>query len=136
MDQWTTQDAMDTYDIRAWGKGYFSINPRGHVAVHPNRTEAQGIDLKDLVDQLLARGIQPPILLRFTDILRHRIGEMHQCFQQAIAEFGYGGRYCAVYPIKVNQQRHVVEEILDFGKAYGFGIEAGSKPELLAVLAL
>src|SRR5205807_2435309 len=94
------------------------------------------IDLKELVDQLQTRGIQLPILLRFTDILRHRVGEIHDAFRAAIQEFDYKGNYCCVYPIKVNQQRHVVEEILDFGKPFNFGLEAGSKPELLAVLAL
>jgi arginine decarboxylase len=96
----------------------------------------QAIDLKELVDQLQERGIQLPILLRFTDILRHRVGEIQDAFRTAIAESDYRGSYCCVYPIKVNQQRHVVEEILDFGKPFHFGLEAGSKPELLAVLAL
>src|SRR5262249_184725 len=96
----------------------------------------ESIDLKDLVDQLQARGIQLPILLRFTDILRHRVGEIHEAFRNAIREFDYRGDYCCVYPIKVNQHRHVVEEILDFGRPFNFGLEAGSKPELLAVLAL
>src|SRR5262249_38686871 len=108
----------------------------GHVTVHPTKREDQSIDLKDLIDQLQARGIQLPILLRFTDILRHRVGEVHEAFRLAIQEFDYKGEYCCVYPIKVNQQRHVVEEILDFGKPFRFGLEAGSKPELLAVLAL
>src|SRR5207237_222620 len=92
--------------------------------------------LKELIDQLQARGIQLPILLRFTDILRHRVGELHEAFQHAMKEYEYAGRYLCVYPIKVNQQRQVVEEILDFGKPFHFGLEAGSKPELLAVLAL
>ncbi len=136
MDQWKIQDALETYEVRHWGKGYFGINERGHVTVHPDKRPEQSIDLKDLVDQLQERGIQLPILLRFTDILRHRVGEIHDAFKAAIAEFGYRGTYCCVYPIKVNQQRHVVEEILDFGKPFGFGLEAGSKPELIAVLAL
>jgi arginine decarboxylase len=136
MDAWKIQDALEIYEVRHWGKGYFSINDRGHVAVHPNKRPEQAIDLKDLVDQLQERGIQLPILLRFTDILRHRVGEIYDAFKTAIAEYSYQGQYCCVYPIKVNQQRHVVEEILDFGKPYHFGLEAGSKPELLAVLAL
>jgi arginine decarboxylase len=136
IDKWKTQDALDTYGIRLWGKGYFGINAAGHVTVHPNKREDQAIDLKELVDQLQARGIQLPILLRFTDILRHRVGEIQDAFRSAIQEFEYKGDYCCVYPIKVNQQRHVVEEILDFGKPFRFGLEAGSKPELLAVLAL
>jgi arginine decarboxylase len=136
MDTWKTQDAVETYGVRHWSKGYFSVNSLGHVTVHPSKRPDQAIDLKVLVDQLLARGIQLPILLRFTDILRHRVGEIHDAFKAAIQEYGYQGGYCCVYPIKVNQQRHVVEEILDFGKPFSFGLEAGSKPELLAVLAL
>ncbi len=136
MEKWKVQDATETYGVRHWGKGYFGINASGHVTVHPDKKPEQAIDLKELVDQLQERGIQLPILLRFTDILRHRVGEIHDAFRTAIAEYDYRGPYCCVYPIKVNQQRHVVEEILDFGKPYHFGIEAGSKPELLAVLAL
>jgi arginine decarboxylase len=136
MDKWKIQDAVETYGVRHWGKGYFGVNRSGHVTVHPNKRPEEAIDLKELIDQLQARGIQLPILLRFTDILRHRVGELHAAFNQAIQENDYQGEYCCVYPIKVNQQRHVVEEILDFGKPYHFGLEAGSKPELLAVLAL
>lgn len=135
-EKWKVQDALDLYNVRQWGKGYFGINKSGHVTVHPNKKSDPAIDLRDLVDQLQARGIQLPILLRFTDILRHRVGEIHEAFQKAIAEYEYTGDYCCVYPIKVNQQRHVVEEILDFGRPFNFGIEAGSKPELLAVLAM
>ncbi len=136
MDQWKIQDALETYGVRHWGKGYFGVNDKGHVTVHPNKNPDQAIDLKDLVDQLQERGIQLPILIRFTDILRHRVGEIFDAFKVAIAEYNYLGNYTCVYPIKVNQQKHVVEEILDFGKPYGFGLEAGSKPELLAVLAV
>jgi arginine decarboxylase len=136
MSRWKVQDALETYGCRHWGKGYFGINKSGHVTVHPNKKPEEAIDLKELVDQLQARGIQLPILLRFTDILRHRLGEIHEAFQQAIKEFEFQGAYCCVYPIKVNQQRQVVEDLLDFGKQFKFGLEAGSKPELLAVLAL
>src|SRR2546430_17274227 len=136
IDKWKVQDALEMYGVRHWGKGYFSINERGHVTVHPDKRPERGIDLKELIDQLQERGIQLPILLRFTDILRHRVGEIYDAFKNAIQEFDYRGGYCCVYPIKVNQQRHVVEEVLDFGKGFQFGLEAGSKPELLAVLAL
>lgn len=136
IEQWKLQDALETYEIKNWGKGYFGINEKGHVTVHPDKIPEKAIDLKQLIDQLQDRGIQLPILLRFTDILRHRVGEIHEAFKNAITEYNYSGNYVCVYPIKVNQQRHVVEEILDFGKPYGFGLEAGSKPELLAVLAL
>jgi arginine decarboxylase len=136
LDKWKIVDAIETYGVKNWGKGYFGINKHGHVTVQPGKRPDESIDLKELVDQLQARGIQLPILLRFTDILRHRVGEIHNAFQHAIEEFEFQGSYCCVYPIKVNQQRHVVEEILDFGKPFHFGLEAGSKPELLAVLAL
>jgi arginine decarboxylase len=136
MEKWKIQDAVETYGVRHWGKGYFGINKLGHATVQPSKRTEESIDLKELVDQLQARGIQLPILLRFTDILRHRVGEIHDAFENAIKEYDFQGSYCCVYPIKVNQQRHVVEEILDFGKPYNFGLEAGSKPELLAVLAL
>src|SRR5438552_13219611 len=136
IEKWKLHDALELYSVRSWGKGYFGINKEGHVVVYPDKCHDRAIDLKELVDQLQARGIQLPILLRFTDILRHRVGEIHAAFQAAIQEYAYGGQYCCVYPIKVNQQRHVVEEILDFGKPFNFGLEAGSKPELLAVLAV
>src|SRR5262249_8261754 len=126
MEKWKVQDALETYGVRNWGKGYFGINQAGHVTVHPDKNPEQSIDLKDLVDQLQERGIQLPILLRFTDILRHRVGEIQEAFRTAITEFDFRGNYCCVYPIKVNQQRHVVEEILDFGKPFQFGLEAGS----------
>src|SRR3954466_15926187 len=135
-ESWKIQDAIETYGVRNWGKGYFGVNKAGHVVVHPDKDPTKGIDLKDLIDQLQTRGIQLPILIRFTDILRHRVGEIHDAFCAAIQESDYKGKYCCVYPIKVNQQRHVVEEILDFGKPFNFGLEAGSKPELLAVLAV
>jgi arginine decarboxylase len=133
---WKLHDAFETYGVKNWGKGYFGINKHGHVTVHPDKDPERAIDLKDLVDQIRTRGIQPPLLLRFTDILRHRIGEIAAAFEKSRTEFGYNGEYHCVYPIKVNQQRHVVEEVLNFGKDYRFGLEAGSKPELLAVLAL
>jgi arginine decarboxylase len=136
IEKWKIQDAIETYGIRNWSKGYFGVNKAGHVAVHPTKRPDQSIDLFELVEQLKARGIDLPILLRFTDILRHRVGEIHDAFQTAIREHDYRGGYCCVYPIKVNQQRHVVEEILDIGKPFRFGLEAGSKPELLAVLAM
>ena len=134
--QWKVHDSAELYNVRNWGKGYFAINEAGHVTVQPNKRPDESIDLKELIDQLQSRGIQLPILLRFTDILRHRVGEIAEAFGNAIRESEFQGAYCCVYPIKVNQQRHVVEEFLDFGKPFHFGLEAGSKPELLAVLAL
>lgn len=135
-DRWTTQDAAELYDVASWGKGYFAVGENGNLWVHPTKEPGRRVDLKSLVDQLVLRGISLPILIRFGDILQHRLGEIHQAFQSAIAEHNYKGDYCCVYPIKVNQQRHVVEEVVRYGKPFRFGLEAGSKPELLAVLAI
>jgi arginine decarboxylase len=131
----TATDAAELYEIERWGKGYFSISPAGHVLVHPTKDPNRAIDLKQLTDHLQLRGLGLPVLIRFKDILRHRVGDIHNAFRSAIAQHGYEGKYICVYPIKVNQQRQVVEEVLDFGREYGFGLEAGSKPELLAVAA-
>ncbi len=135
-ERWSTSEAGELYDVAAWGKGYFSVGPKGHVLVHPTKDQSKFIDLKELVDKLELRGISLPILIRFADILKHRLGDMHDAFGSAIAEHNYKGGYSLVYPIKVNQQRQVVEEVFHFGRPYGFGLEAGSKPELLAVLAI
>jgi arginine decarboxylase len=135
-ERWTPQLASDFYDVASWGKGYFSVGDNGHVRVHPEKDPARSVDLKELVDTLVLRGINLPILIRFADILKHRLGELHSAFETAIAEHRYQGQYCCVYPIKVNQQRQVVEEVLEFGKPYRFGLEAGSKPELMAVMAM
>src|SRR5437588_11593359 len=107
MEKWKVADALETYGVRHWGKGYFSVNKSGHVTVHPTKNPDQAIDLKELVDNLQARGIQLPILLRFTDILRHRVGEVADAFKTAIREYEYPGSYSCVYPIKLHQQRHV-----------------------------
>src|SRR5580700_2320699 len=135
-DRWTTAEAGELYDVASWGKGYFSVGSNGHLWVHPDKDTNRSLDLKELVDNLQLRGIALPILIRFGEILKHRLGEMHQAFQNAIAEHNYRGNYCCVYPIKVNQQRQVVEEIFEYGRPFKFGLEAGSKPELLAVLAI
>lgn len=136
VESWTTADAADLYQIARWGNGYFSIRDDGHLLVHPDRSPGRSIDLKQLVDRLEMRGIDLPILLRFGGILQDRLGQLHRVFNAAIQESEYQGDYCCVYPIKVNQQRQVVEEVLEFGRPYHFGLEAGSKPELLAVVAL
>ena len=133
---WTTADAADLYEIARWGNGYFSVRSDGHLLVHPDRSVSRSIDLKQLVDRLEMRGIDLPILLRFGGILQDRLGQLHRAFGGAIQESEYQGDYCCVYPIKVNQQRQVVEEVLEYGRPYHFGLEAGSKPELLAVVAL
>ena len=136
LEHWSTADAADLYEVARWGNGYFSVGPNGHLLVHPDKDPTKSIDLKQLVDRLQVRGIDLPILLRFAEILQHRLGELHGVFATAIKDSGYRGEYCCVYPVKVNQQRQVVEEVLRFGKPYHFGLEAGSKPELLAVIAL
>ncbi len=135
-DRWTVTDASELYDVARWGKGYFSVGANGNLFVHPTKEANRSIDLKQLVNTLEWRGISLPILIRFADILKHRLGEMHQAFESSIREYSYQAGYCCVYPIKVNQQRQVVEEVFNFGRAYNFGLEAGSKPELLAVLAI
>jgi arginine decarboxylase len=136
LERWSVADATELYEVNRWGNGYFSINGDGHVCVHPTKDQQRSIDLKQLIDSLQMRGIDLPILIRCADILKHRLGEVHGAFQTAMTESKYQGQYCCVYPIKVNQQRQVVEEVLEFGKPYKFGLEAGSKPELLAVVAM
>ncbi len=134
--RWTLSDAVELYEVPRWGNGYFSISPAGNLLVHPDRSPERSLDLRELVDQLQQRGLEAPLLIRFNGILRDRIHELHNAFARAISEHQYTGRYACVFPIKVNQQRHVVEKIIDYGRPLGFGLEAGSKPELLAVVAL
>ena len=135
-DNWTVADASDVYEVSRWGNGYFAIGENGHLMIHPTKEPKRAIDLKQLVDELQLRSIGLPVLIRFRDVLQHRLREVAEAFHGAIAQHDYSGRYLCVYPIKVNQQRQVVEEVLNFGRPYGFGLEAGSKPELLAVVAL
>jgi arginine decarboxylase len=135
-DRWTTTDAAELYDVARWGKGYISVAENGNLCVHPSKNPTRRIDLKRLVDDLILRGINLPVLVRFGEIIKHRMGELNQAFDSAIRDHGYKGRYCCIFPIKVNQQRHVVAEVYEHGRPYGFGLEAGSKPELLAVLGV
>jgi len=134
--RWTAIDSAELYEVAGWGKGYFSVNEAGNVCVHPEKDPQQKIDLKQLVDQLQARQIELPVLIRFGGVLKQRLGEIHAAFQAAISEQQYQGNYQCVYPIKVNQQRQVVEEVVRFGQTYHYGLEAGSKSELLAVVAM
>jgi len=134
--RWSTQESRELYEVESWGKQYFSISPAGTVRVHPTKDPQQFLDLKQLIDTLDRRGIEPPVLVRFAGILQHRLGEINQAFQRAMQESNYQGSYHCIYPIKVNQQRQVVEEIVKFGAPHRTGLEAGSKPELLAVLAI
>ncbi|MGF1632495.1 MAG: biosynthetic arginine decarboxylase [Phycisphaerae bacterium] len=134
--EWSPEQSAQLYGIDRWSQGYFGVNKLGHVEVRPDPTRPEAvIDLKQLVDELRGRDLQLPLLVRFTDILKDRVNKLAGAFATAIKEHDFDGDYRCVYPIKVNQQRHVVEEIHHFGKAHGFGLEAGSKPELLAVLA-
>lgn len=136
IDSWTEQDSGDLYDVARWGKGYFSISADGHLLVHPNRQADRSIDAKELVDRLQVRGMDVPILLRFDGILKDRLCELKAAFDRAIDDHDYQGSYSCVFPIKVNQERRVVERIIEYGREFGFGLEAGSKPELLAVVAM
>jgi arginine decarboxylase len=134
---WSIPAARELYNIEGWGAGYFDINERGHVVVRPDGDRPdRSLDLFDLARDLEEQGVALPVLLRFSDILQSRIEQLSDRFRSAMKEFEYQGGYTSVYPIKVNQQRHVVEEIVQFGKEFGVGLECGSKPELQAVLAL
>ncbi len=133
---WTIRDAAETYNVNAWGAGYFRINDAGHIQVTPEGPEGPAVDLYDLVLDLEKRGLGLPLLIRFSDILHSRVKTLCECFNSAILEYGFEGQYRGVYPIKVNQQHHVVEELVRFGRPYNLGLEAGSKPELLVALAL
>ena len=134
--RWTGKKSEKLYQVKSWGHGYFSVGPSGNIQVHRRRAEPLSIDLMDLVERLLLRGLETPILIRFNDLLIDRLAEIHAAFQHAISEHAYLGNYRCVYPIKVNQQRQVVEQIVKWGASFGFGLEAGSKPELIAVLTL
>lgn len=131
LKKWTVEESRDLYFIRNWGNGFFDINRKGHVVVNPFDDNARGIDLKELVDDMVDRGIELPILFRFTDILRKTVDHLNQCFRNSMQECKYKGGYHTVYPIKVNQQAQVVEDIVDFGRQWNVGLEAGSKAELL-----
>lgn len=134
MRKWRIEDSAELYNINGWGLKYFSINDKGHVAVTPREGHAS-VDLKDIMDELQVRDITSPVLLRFPDILDNRIEKISNCFKQAAKEYDYEAKNFIIYPIKVNQMRQVVEEIVTHGKKFNIGLEAGSKPELHAVLA-
>lgn len=134
--RWSTADSTELYDVERWGLGYFGINEHGHLEVRPERDSEHTIDLKALMDQLQMRGLEAPVLLRFNGLLRDRIRRINEAFRNAIQDNDYAGDYCCVYPIKVNQQCSVVQKVVEYGRGCGFGLEAGSKPELFAVLAV
>jgi arginine decarboxylase len=134
-EEWTTASSSALYQVDGWGRPYVSVGERGNVLVTPNPEQDTSIDLHDLSVELQARGLDMPLLVRFPDIVRHRIARLNQAFRQAISEYGYDGEYRGVFPVKVNQQHHLIEDIVAFGEEFNYGLEAGSKPELLIALS-
>jgi arginine decarboxylase len=133
---WTIGDSAELYGISNWGSKYFSITAQGDIQVHPDGSEGSGVNLPELVEDIRRRGLHTPLLIRFSDILASRVREISACFEHAMQEYEFRGRYRGVYPIKVNQQRQVVEELVELGGPFGLGLEVGSKPELLVGLAV
>src|SRR5213082_2172328 len=133
---WNIQSARSLYNIDRWGARYFDINEAGHVIATPLQEAGAAVDITDVIEEAKGRGLKFPVLIRFQDILRHRVEAINNAFRGSIAEYNYQGKYRGVFPIKVNQLREVVEEILDAGRPFDFGLEVGSKPELFAGLAL
>src|SRR5947199_1488561 len=135
-NEWDLESAITTYNVDGWGEGYFTVNGAGNVEAKPLKDGGGSIDLLAIVNEARARNLGFPLLVRFQDLLRHRVESINRAFQSAIAEFGYLNQYRGVFPIKVNQLREVIEEIVDAGEQFHFGLEAGSKPELVAALAM
>ena len=134
--EWDVESAIATYNVDGWGTGYFSINAAGNAEVRPLQEKGGAIDILEVVNEARDRGLAFPLVLRFQDLLRHRVESVNCAFKKAIEEFGYKNHYRGVFPIKVNQLREVIEEIVDAGQEFHFGLEAGSKPELVAALAM
>lgn len=135
-NKWSIENSLELYNIPGWGCGYFDINKKGHLVVRPQIDNKHTIDLKELVEDIQRKGYSLPALIRFSDILKSSIANLAHAFKKAAEEYGYQGEYHGIYPIKVNQQRQVVEEIIKFGRSHNIGLEAGSKPELHAILAI
>jgi arginine decarboxylase len=135
-NEWDVDAAIATYNVDGWGGGYFTVNPTGNVVVRPLQENGGTIDILEVVNEARDRGLSFPLVIRFQDLLRHRVESVNRAFQEAITEFGYKNEYRGVFPIKVNQLREVIEEIVDAGQQFHFGLEAGSKPELVAALAM
>jgi arginine decarboxylase len=136
MERWTVEDSTELYQIREWGSGYFSISEKGDVVVTPLRDRKDvSVNLPEIISGIRARGYDMPMLLRFEDILDSQIIQIHESFRSAIAKFDYKGEFKGVYPIKVNQQKQVIETITRIGKLYHHGLEAGSKAELIAAIS-
>src|SRR5213082_101301 len=136
MKDWDVESAIATYNVDGWGSGYFTVNAEGNVVAKPLQENGGSINILEVVNEARNRGLSFPLVIRFQDLLRHRVESVNLAFQNAITEFGYGGQYRGVFPIKVNQLREVIEEIVDAGQQFHFGLEAGSKPELVAALAM
>ncbi len=134
--EWDVDAAISIYNVDGWGRGYFTINARGNVDVHPLQENGGSIDILEVVNEARQRGLGFPLVIRFQDLLRHRVESVNCAFQNAMTEFNYRNVYRGVFPIKVNQLREVIEEIVDAGQQFHFGLEAGSKPELIAALAM
>jgi arginine decarboxylase len=134
MKEWTKKEAEKTYSVSRWGEGYFDIDPSGDLVVKAV-TKGAPIPIMEVVKEMRLQGVELPAVIRFHDILRAQVKKINKTFRDVIDEADYRGRFNGVYPIKVNQMREVVEEIIDAGEKYDYGLEAGSKPELLAVLA-
>src|SRR5881394_1134892 len=136
MKDWDVESAIATYNVDGWGGGYFTVNAEGNVVAKPLQENGGSITILEVVNEARSRGLSFPLVIRFQDLLRHRVESVNLAFQNAITEFGYKGQYRGVFPIKVNQLREVIEEIVDAGQQFHFGLEAGSKPELVAALAM
>src|SRR5918992_84264 len=134
--EWDVDAAISTYNVDGWGTGYFTVNAAGNAEVRPLQEKGGAIDILEVVNEARSRGLGFPLVIRFQDLLRHRVESVNCAFQRAIEEFGYKNHYRGVFPIKVNQLREVIEEIVDAGQEFHFGLEAGSKPELVAALAM
>src|SRR5437588_177544 len=134
--EWDLESAIATYNVDGWSEGYFTVNSSGNVEAKPLQDNGGSIDILAVVNEARARNLSFPLLIRFQDLVRHRVESINRAFQSAISEFGYGNQYRGVFPIKVNQLREVIEEIIDAGEQFHFGLEAGSKPELVAALAM
>src|SRR5437879_3157836 len=136
MKDWDVESAIATYNVDGWGSGYFTVNAEGNVVAKPLQENGGSINILEVVNEARTRGLSFPLVIRFQDLLRHRVESVNLAFQNAITEFDYRGQYRGVFPIKVNQLREVIEEIVDAGQQFHFGLEAGSKPELVAALAM
>ncbi len=134
--EWDVEAAISTYNVEGWGSGYFTVNATGNAEVRPLLEGGGSIDILEVVQEARERGLGFPLVIRFQDLLRHRVQSVNRAFQSAMNEFGYLNHYRGVFPIKVNQLREVIEEIVDAGQEFHFGLEAGSKPELIAALAM